>query len=62
VCGELGKPHHAHIVQEAVVEAQKLMKDEVDGAKGRDIGAVAVDIMVPPRSPHLSLYTFASQS
>lgn len=44
------KEHHAHILPEAVKEAQQLTEQGVEGAKGRDVASVAVDIAVRPPS------------
>lgn len=47
---ELLKPHLQYIIPEAVKEAQQLVEEGVEGAKGRDVASVAVDVMVRPFS------------
>mgnify|MGYP001598054815 CR=1 FL=1 len=46
VFGELEKDAHIPIIREAALEARKLVADLVEGAKGREVAAVAVDLMV----------------
>ncbi|KAL8284075.1 hypothetical protein RQP46_005188 [Phenoliferia psychrophenolica] len=45
VYGELATEAHVPIILEAVLEAQKLVAAGVEGAKGREVAAVAVDLM-----------------
>ncbi|SCV67906.1 BQ2448_5517 [Microbotryum intermedium] len=45
VAGELSKPHHKHLMVEAVKEASQLALDGFQGVKGRDVASVAVDIV-----------------
>ncbi|KAK4050942.1 hypothetical protein OIO90_004918 [Microbotryomycetes sp. JL221] len=44
VFGELAKPHHATVLIDSCRLAQNLVEQGVEGAKGRDIAAVAVDL------------------
>ncbi|SCZ94031.1 BZ3500_MvSof-1268-A1-R1_Chr6-1g08376 [Microbotryum saponariae] len=45
VAEELFKPHHQHLMLEAVNEASQLVLDGFEGVKGRDVASVAVDIV-----------------
>ncbi|SGZ29742.1 BQ5605_C050g12494 [Microbotryum silenes-dioicae] len=45
VAGELSKPHHQHLMLEAVKEASQLVLDGFEGVKRRDVASVAVDIV-----------------
>lgn len=46
VFSEVTKPQYQHLIRESAVEAQKIVEAGVEGAAGRDLHAVAIDVMV----------------
>lgn len=56
VAGALAANAETGIPKAATVEAAELVENEVPGAKGRDIAAVAVDIMVSSRHARSAIF------